>query len=290
MTPDSPKTSDTSMPSVGTKSIAELETVARQMRKDIVTMVFKAGSGHPGGSLSATDIVAALYFRVMHHNPSSPAWDGRDRFILSKGHASPVIYSALARAGYFPVDDLWTFRRLGSHLQGHTDATMTPGIELSTGSIGMGLSYGVGTALAARIDGKPYHTFVVVGDGESDEGSIWEAAASANHLKLGNITAIIDRNRMQNDGFGADIMNMEPYPDKWRAFGWETWEIDGHDMRQVVESLEKARMPRSHPHPVAIVAHTTKGKGVSFMENNPDWHGKAPTPEQHKQAMEELSK
>ena len=265
--------------------VDELEAIARELRRDVVSTVFSAGSGHPGGSLSEMDILTALYFRVMKHDPQDPAWPDRDRFILSKGHACPGLYTVLARSGYFPHDELWTFRKIGSRLQGHAH-TMTPGVEMNSGSLGQGLSFAVGTALAANLDKKAHRVYVLLGDGECDEGQVWEAAMAAAHYKLDNITAFVDRNRIQNDRFTSEVMELEPLASKWRAFGWRTLEIDGHDMAQLLDAIGKAR--RSRGRPAVIIAHTIKGKGVSFMENNPDFHGRAPTKEEYDQAMREL--
>ena len=248
-------------------------------------MIAEAGSGHPGGSLSAVEVLLALYRVVMKHRPSEPNWPDRDRFVLSKAHACPVLYATLAQVGYLPEEELLTFRKIGSRLQGHAHVK-TPGVEMSGGSLGQGLSFGVGTALASRLDGRPSRTYVLLGDGECDEGQVWEAAMSASHYALDNLVAVVDRNRIQNDRFTDEVMEIEPLADKWRAFGWETVEIDGHDFAQVVGALEKARAVKGKP--TAIIAHTVKGKGVSFMENNPDFHGKAPNDEQLAQALREI--
>ncbi len=249
-------------------------------------MVTAAGSGHPGGSLSATDIVAALYFQVLKHNPADPKWPGRDRFILSKGHCAPVLYAALARSGYFPVEDLLNLRKIDCHLQGHPDMHKTPGVEISSGSLGQGLSVSIGMALAMRLDNLPGHIFTLMGDGESQEGEVWEAAMAASHYKLNNLTAIIDANGLQIDGFTNDIMNVEPLPEKFAAFGWSTLAIDGNNMEQVLDALERSRTSAG---PAAIIARTVKGKGVSFMENNAGWHGKAPKAAEAEQALAELA-
>jgi transketolase len=249
-------------------------------------MTATAGSGHPGGSLSAADIITALYFKVMRHDPKNPQWAHRDRFILSKGHAAPVLYAALAESGYLPVPELSTLRRLDSRLQGHTDRNLTPGVEMSAGSLGMGLSFSIGVALAARLDGHNYRTYVLLSDGECEEGQTWEAALSAAHFKLDNLTAIVDCNKIQLSGWTRDIMNLEPLNQKWQAFGWHTIDIDGHDYSQILAAFDEARTRESTP--TAIIAHTIKGKGVSFMENNVQFHGKAPTPEEAEQALKEL--
>jgi len=268
-------------------SVPELEQKAKLLRRYVINMIATAGSGHPGGSLSATDIVTALYFKVMHHDPKNPQWPDRDRFVLSKGHAAPILYATLAECGYFPVEELSTLRKLGSRLQGHTDRTLTPGVEMSAGSLGQGLSYGIGIALAARLDKKSYRTFVLLGDGECDEGQVWEAAMFAPHHRVDNITAIVDHNDLQLDGRTCDIMGLEPLGDKWRAFNWHVLEINGHDMKAIVQALNKAVDTRGKP--TVIIAHTIKGKGVSFMEGNVDFHGKAPSPQETEQALKELA-
>ena len=262
----------------------DLEAVARNLRRNIVKMIAEAGSGHPGGSLSAVEMLTVLYFRVLSHRPSEPSWADRDRFILSKAHACPVLYAALAEAGYFPVEELLTFRKLDSRLQGHAHIK-TPGVEMSGGSLGQGLSFGVGTALAARLDGRPSRAFVLLGDGECDEGQVWEAAMSASHYGLDNLVALVDRNGIQNDRWTHEVMELEPLADKWRGFGWQTIEIDGHDLAQVNTALDKAIKVKG---PSVIIAKTVKGKGVSFMENNPDFHGKAPNQDQLSQALVEI--
>lgn len=269
----------------GRPDIPHLQRTARLIRRDIVQMTAQAGSGHPGGSLSAVEILVSLYFCVMRHNPADPAWPERDRFILSKAHACPVLYAVLARCGYFPLEELATFRRINSRLQGHAHI-MTPGVEFSGGSLGQGLSFGVGCALAARLDGRPSRVYVLLGDGECDEGQVWEAAMAAAHYKIDNLTAILDRNRIQNDRFTAEAMELEPLADKWRAFGWAVQEVNGHDFSALLEAFERARQVQGRPS--MIIAHTVKGKGVSFMENNPDFHGRAPTPQELAQALKEL--
>lgn len=268
-------------------SVPELQKMAKQLRRHVITMTAAAGSGHPGGSLSAADIIAALYFKVMRHNPQNPQWPDRDRFVLSKGHAAPILYAALAECGYFPVAELSTLRKLGSRLQGHTDRTLTPGVEMSAGSLGQGLSYGIGIALAGRLDRRDYRVYVLLGDGECEEGQVWEAAMLAPHFEIDNLTAIVDHNRLQLDGWCCDIMNLHPLTEKWSAFNWYVIEIDGHDMNQILSALDKARDLKGKP--TVIVAHTVKGKGVSFMENNVDFHGKAPTPEEAEVALKELA-
>ena len=268
-------------------SISELEVIARKLRRHVINMISAAGSGHPGGSLSAADIVTALYFDIMKHDPTNPHWPGRDRFILSKGHAAPILYAALAECGYFPLDWLSTLRKTGTCLQGHTDSTLTPGVDVSAGSLGQGLSIGIGMALAARLDNKDYRTYVLLGDGECDEGQVWEAAMFAPNYQLDNLTAIIDFNTLQLDGFTGDIMNLEPFIAKWVAFKWSVIEINGHDMRQIIDAMQQAKAVKGRP--TVIVAHTIKGKGVSFMENNVDWHGKAPDKSETEIALKELS-
>lgn len=249
-------------------------------------MLTEAGSGHPGGSLSCIDILTALYFKIMRHDPKKPKWPDRDRFILSKGHGAPALYAALAYSGYFGKDQLMTLRKLGSPLQGHPDMRRLPGIEASTGSLGQGLSVGVGIALAGKMDKKDYRTYVVISDGENHEGQIWEAAGFAGHHKLDNLVTILDYNKFQLDDAIKNILDIEPIVDKWKAFGFHTFEIDGHDMNAIVETLEKAKQVKGKP--VMIVAHTIKGKGVSFMENNNHFHGVAPTKEEELRALKEL--
>lgn len=238
-------------------------------------MVYGANSGHVGGSLGAADIVVALYYHLMRHNPQDPKWPARDRFILSKGHCSPVIYAVLAECGYFPKSDLATFRRPGSHLQGHPYQPKTPGIEASTGTLGLGISTGIGMALAAKLRSESQHYYILCGDGEIQEGQAWEAAMFANKYKLDNVIAFVDRNYLQTDGNSEDVMPLDPLRPKWEAFGWRTFEIDGHDFRQIIATVEEARTLRGQP--IMIIARTVKGKGVSFMENEAVWHGMPPT-------------
>jgi transketolase len=267
-------------------STVELKETAKKLRRDVVNMITTAGSGHPGGSLSAADIVTALYFKILHHNPANPQWPDRDRFILSKGHAAPILYAALAETGYFPVAELSTLRRLDSRLQGHADSNFTPGVEMSAGSLGMGLSFAIGVALAARLDSKNYRTYVLISDGECEEGQTWEAALSASHFKIDNLTTIVDYNGIQLSGRTCDIMNLEPFIQKWQAFGWHTIDIDGHDLNQILSACQEAEKMKSKPS--VIIARTIKGKGVSFMENNVAFHGKAPTREEAERALMEL--
>jgi transketolase len=267
-------------------SLDEMAATAKKLRRHVITMIGKAGSGHPGGSLSAAEIVTTLYFKVLRHDPANPRWAERDRFILSKGHAAPILYAALAERGYFPGEELATLRTLGSCLQGHCDMTATRGVEMSSGSLGQGLSFGIGIALAGRLDARDYRVYVLLGDGECDEGQVWEAAMASAHFKLDNLVAIVDHNELQIDGWNRDVMNLEPLPEKWKAFGWHTIEVNGHDLSQLIAAFDEAKRVKGKP--TAIIAHTIKGKGVSFMENNVDFHGKAPTPAEIEKALEEL--
>lgn len=267
-------------------SIPELENKARKLRRHVINMISTAKSGHPGGSLSSAEIVTALYFNIMSHKPSDPKWDGRDRFVLSKGHVAPILYAALAECGYFPLEELSTLRKVGSRLQGHTDRNLTPGVEMSAGSLGQGLSFGIGVSLALMLNATEQQVYVLLGDGECEEGQIWEAAMSAPHFRINNLTAIVDYNKIQLDGHCCDIMGLESLADKWKSFNWHVVEIDGHDFNQLLPALLVARNIKDKP--VAIIAHTIKGKGVSFMENNVDYHGKAPGPEETAKALKEL--
>ena len=270
----------------GSLSIEDMQAIARRLRRHIITMIGKADSGHPGGSLSAVEIVAALYFKLLRHRPTDPQWSDRDRFILSKGHAAPLLYATLAECGYFPVKELSTLRQLDSRLQGHADRTATPGVEMSSGSLGQGLSFSIGVALAGRLNSQNYQVYVLLGDGECDEGQVWEAALAAAHFKLDNLVAIVDNNGIQLDGWNCDIMNLEPFTDKWQAFGWHVIEVDGHDFTQLFDAFERAKLIKGQP--TVIIAHTIKGKGVSFMENNTDFHGKAPNTAEVEVALKEL--
>ncbi len=265
--------------------IKELENKAKKIRKLIVRMLAKAGSGHPGGSLSATDLITALYFAVLRHNPNDLAWPKRDRFHMSKGHCCPLWYAVLAESGYFPEDKLWTLRQVGSILQGHPDRR-TPGVDVASGSLGQGLSVTLGMCLAAKVDKQNYRVYCLLGDGEIQEGNIWEAAMAASHYKCDNLCAILDYNGFQIDGITKEIMDLEPLISKWQAFGWHTIEIDGHNMKQILYAYEEARSIKGKPS--IIIAHTTKGKGVSFMENVVDFHGRAPTKEEQEKALKEL--
>ena len=268
------------------EKIKELEKRAKQVRRLIIRMLAKAGSGHPGGSLSSTDVVTCLYFSVMRHNPRDPKWPPRDRFHLSKGHCCPLWYAVLAESGYFPEEKLWTLRNLGSMLQGHPD-WRTPGVDVASGSLGQGLSVAIGMSLAARLDKASYRTYCILGDGEIQEGQIWEAAMAAAHYACDNLCAILDYNGYQIDGKVKDVMNIEPLADKWRAFGWQTITIDGHNIGEILAAFDEAKTIKGKP--TIIIAKTIKGKGVSFMENVVDFHGRAPTPEEAKQALKELS-
>lgn len=270
----------------GQVDIAALRDRATTIRRLIVEMLAEAGSGHPGGSLSAVEIVTALYFgRVLRYDPARPDWPDRDRFILSKGHGVPVQYAALAEAGFFPHEELKTLRKIDSRLQGHPVLGATPGIEASTGSLGQGLSIGLGAALAARMTGKDYRVFVLLGDGECQEGQVWEAALAAGHFRPSNLVAIVDYNKFQLDGAIADILGLEPFADKWRSMGWEVREIDGHSLPEVLEGLDWALAQEG---PACLIAHTIKGKGVSFMEGENAYHGVAPTEEELAKALAEL--
>lgn len=266
-------------------SQCSLTPIARRLRAHVISMTTAAGSGHPGGSLSAADLVAALYFGVMRHDPQHPDLPDRDRLVLSKGHAAPVLYAALAEAGYFPVEWLSTLRRLGSPLQGHPSRRSLSMLEASTGSLGQGLSIGVGLALAGRMDRLPSRVFVLLGDGELQEGQVWEAAMSAAHYHLGNLIALVDCNGFQLDGPISEVMEIEPLSSKWHAFGWDVREIDGHDFAQIVPALQGGD---GSGRPRVVLARTVKGKGVSFVENNNEFHGKALTAEQAALALAEL--
>jgi transketolase len=269
--------------------VAEVKRKAAEMRCDILKMIALAGSGHPGGSLSAADIVAVLYFGgVLRYRPEEPAWEERDRFILSKGHAAPVLYAALARAGYFEISELATLRKFGSRLQGHPDSQKLPGIEATTGSLGQGLSIATGMAYGLAADGRiRQQVFTLLGDGELQEGQVWEAAMFAAYRRLGNLIAIVDNNNLQIDGALDEVVGLGDIAAKFTAFGWTALEADGHDIAQIKQAFDRACAHREGP--VVIVAHTTKGKGVSFMENQGNWHGKAPSDEQCDRALSELA-
>jgi len=267
------------------RSLAELETIANKLRLHVVEMTYAAKSGHPGGSLSSADLMSALYSRVLNHDPSNPQWEDRDRFVLPKGHVAPVLYAALAESGYFPVEDLITLRKMGSKLQGHPVRGKVPGVEMSTGSLGQGLSMACGIALAGKMDGKDYMTYCLLGDGELQSGQNWEAAMFARQYGLKNLVAIVDRNHLQITGNTEGAIGLEPLPEKWKAFGWNVIMIKGHSMRQIVEALNKAKQSSR---PTAIIMDTVKGKGVSFMENNAGFHGKACNAEEYDIAVREL--
>jgi len=267
-------------------SVEEMEAMARKLRRHIISMTGEAGSGHPGGSLSAVEIVTSLYFNVLRHNPEDPRWPDRDRFILSKGHAAPLLYATLAESGYFPLEELPTLRKLGSCLQGHCDSNATVGVEMTAGSLGQGLSFAVGVALAGRLNSHDYRVYVLLGDGECDEGQVWEAAMAAAHHKLDNLMAIVDNNGLQIDGWNRDVMSLDPFGEKWQAFGWNVIELDGHDITRLLDAFDRAKSIKGKP--TVVIAHTVKGKGVSFMENNVDFHGKAPNAEQVELALKEL--
>lgn len=262
----------------------KLEEKAKDIRVDIIDMLCAAGSGHPGGSLSMADMFSYLYFSgTLELDPGNPAKKDRDRIVLSKGHACPVLYAALAEKGYFDKSQLKTLRKLGSILQGHPDMNKTPGVDMTTGSLGQGLSCAVGMALGAKLDNSPIKVFAVLGDGECDEGQVWEAAMAARHYKLDNLIAIVDLNGLQIDGFTKDVMDTDPLAEKWRSFGWKTYEIDGHDLDIIDETIKDAISVKDSP--ACIVARTTKGKGVTFMEDACDWHGSAPSDDEREKAI-----
>jgi transketolase len=266
--------------------IADLENWARRIRRDVVEMVYRTGDGHPGPSMSAADLITALYFDILKIDPTRPDWEERDRFVLSKGHACPALYSALARRGYFPPEELLTLRLMHSRLQGHPYAPKTPGLDATTGSLGNGLSVGLGMALASRIRKLDYRVYVITGDGELGEGLIWEAALCAGHQKASNLTVFVDNNNYQSGGTVGEITGVYPLEEKWRAFGWHTQSVDGHDFSQILEAVEKAKLEREKPS--AIIATTVKGKGVSFMIGDNSWHKRVYTADEYKKAMAEL--
>lgn len=268
-------------------NIEELEKISKEIRKDIIEEVYSAKSGHPGGALSIADILSVLYFYEMNINPQKPKDENRDRFILSKGHASPALYAVLAEKGYFPKEDLKKFRKLGSYLQGHPDMKHIPGVDMSTGSLGQGLSVANGIAMMSKLDKKGIRVYCLVGDGEIEEGQIWEAAMSAAQYKLDNLCLIVDNNNLQIDGTIEEVMNSKPIAEKFKSFGFTVMNIDGHDYEEIINAFEVAREIKGKP--TVIIAKTIKGKGVSFMENQVDWHGKAPSEEEYTQAMKELS-
>ena len=268
------------------KSIPELEELASKCRVEIVKMVHRAQAGHPGGSLSEIDLLAALYANYLRAKPSKPDWEDRDRFILSKGHASPGMYAILAEMNFITKQDLESYRVLGGVCQGHVDMKWCPGVDFSAGSLGMGLSFGMGCAIAGRLSNSERNVFVMLGDGEIQEGSVWEAAMAAKHHELGNLKVILDCNRIQNDDFCDTQMRMFDIPAKWRSFGWDVKEIDGHNMEEIVAGLDF--LVANDSNPAILIAHTVKGKGVSYMEDNPAFHGAAPNDEQFDIAMVEL--
>ena len=267
------------------KDVERLEEQAVQLRRDIVEMIHAAKAGHPGGSLSAVDMITALYFHVMRIDPQNPRWEDRDRFVLSKGHACPALYAALARRGFFDPKHLTTLRQYHSILQGHPDMNKTPGIDISSGSLGNGLAIGVGMAMSGRLHHQDYMTYVMLGDGEVQEGMVWEAAMAAHHHDLGNLVAIVDCNGVQINGWGNEIMTVEPLADKWRAFGWNVVEVNGHNMKDLLTVLHTAKTMR---HPTVILMRTVKGRGVSFMEDDCKWHGNSPSDEELVQAILEI--
>ena len=271
-----------------TTSISELKNIAIELRKSAITMIYEAQSGHPGGALSAADIITALYFKEMNIDPKNPKWEDRDRFVLSKGHVCPILYAALGKLGYFPKEYLHQLRKEGSILQGHPDMKKCPGIDISTGSLGQGLSCAVGMAIAAKRDKKSYRVFAMVGDGECDEGQIWEAAMTAYKYKLDNLTVFVDNNRLQLDGSCDEIMPNIDLGKRFESFGYEVFYIDGHNMAEIVATLDKIKTSHNGL-PKAVIANTIKGRGVSFMENQLGWHGVAPNDDEYKQAIAEIS-
>jgi transketolase len=274
------------LPTQNTTSTLELERIAARVRRNIISMIGTAGSGHPGGSLSVTDILVALYFSVMHLRKEDPEWPDRDRMILSKGHAAPALYAVLAEIGMIEPSCLLTLRKMDSILQGHPCSHCTPGVEIATGSLGQGLSIANGLALAQRLDKRSSRVFCVTGDGELNEGQVWEAVMLASHYKLDNVVAIVDNNRLQIDGWTKDIMGLDPMADKWRAFGWNVVTADGHSFSSLLDAFEQVFSVKGQPS--VIIAQTVKGKGVSFMENNVGFHGKAPNKEEFAKALAEL--
>ena len=268
------------------KNKEELVEISKKIRKDVVEMLTESASGHPGGSLSAADIVTTLFFNELNINPSNPKDENRDRFVLSKGHAAPVLYSALARRGFFAPEELLTLRKTGSRLQGHPNMNDLPGIDMSTGSLGQGISAAVGMALAGKIDNKSYRVYALLGDGELEEGQVWEASMCAAHYKLDNLIAFVDFNGLQIDGEITKVMNPSPIDKKFEAFGWNVLIIDGHNYDEILDAIEKAKNHKGQP--TVIICNTIKGKGVSFMENEASWHGTAPNKEQCEIALKEL--
>lgn len=269
------------------QTLQRLESTAKDIRNNIVEMIGEAKSGHPGGSLSAVEIVAYLYFEAMTIDPMEPNWADRDRFVLSKGHAAPVLYAALAQRGFFPLEELQTLRKLGSKLQGHPDMKKVKGVDMSTGSLGTGFSTCIGMALASRLDKRDNYIYTLLGDGELQEGQVWEAAMAAGHYGLDHLIAFVDNNGLQIDGNIADVLSPEPIDAKFAAFGWHVQVIDGHDFEAIAQGIAEAKKTPGKPH--VLIAHTVKGKGVSFMENQASWHGSAPSAEQVAQAKSELA-
>ena len=270
-----------------TSDVTQLQAIAKETRRHILEMITAAKSGHPGGSLSAVEILVTLYYDVLRHDPANPKWPERDRFILSKGHACPVLYSVMAQTGYTPVDELNNLRKLGSIYQGHPDVRFIPALEASTGSLGQGLSLALGMGLAAKLNNSPSRAYVVLGDGEIQEGQIWEAAMFGAFHHVDNVVAILDYNKIQLDGFVKDIMDLEPLADKWRSFGWHVIDVDGHSIAALQGAFAEAAATKGKPS--VILAQTIKGKGVSFMENNPKYHGVAPTKDELTKALQELA-
>ena len=266
----------------------QLEKQAKVIRRGIIEQVYKAGSGHPGGSLSIADIMTVLYFNVLRVDEKNPKWDNRDRFVLSKGHCVPALYSCLANRGFFDVKDLSGFRKIDSNLQGHPDMTKVPGVDMSTGSLGQGLSAAVGMAIAAKLDKRNYRVYSILGDGEIEEGEVWEAAMSASKYKLDNLCVIVDNNNLQIDGSIEEVMSPYPIDEKFKSFGFQIINIDGHNIEELMSAFEVSMNVKEKP--VCIIAKTVKGKGVSYMENKVEWHGKAPNEEQYKIAMKELER
>ena len=269
-------------------NIKELTKKAVEIRKGIIEAVYQAQSGHPGGSLSVADILTVLYFHEMNIRPEEPKWEDRDRLVLSKGHCSPALYSCLAKKGYFPVEDLKTFRKIDSYLQGHPDKNKVPGVDMTTGSLGQGLSSANGMAIAGKMDKKDYRVYCILGDGEIEEGQIWEAAMTSSKYKLDNLCVIVDNNNLQIDGTIEEVMSPYPIDEKFRSFGFEIIKIDGHDIEEIIKAFEVAKNIKGKP--TCVIAKTIKGKGISYMENQVGWHGKAPNEEQYKEAITELEK
>lgn len=266
--------------------IKELENIAKKIRKDIIEQVYRAGSGHPGGSLSIADIMAVLYFYEMNIDVNNPGWKDRDRFVLSKGHCAPALYSSLANRGFFELEELKEFRKIDGKLQGHPDMTKIPGVDMTTGSLGQGLSTANGMAIAGKLDNKNYRVYCLLGDGEIEEGQIWEAAMASSKYKLDNLCVIVDNNNLQIDGTIEEVMSSKPIDEKFRSFGFQIIKIDGNDVDEIVKAFDVAKSIKGKP--TCIIAETIKGKGVSFMENKVEWHGKAPNEEQYTQALKEL--